>query len=124
MNNEISTAVKYQAPAIWIVLNDARYNMCEQGMRLLGLQGADAGIPPTDFVMLARSMGGDGIRVERESDLRAALEQAIASPLPYVVDVIIDPSRIAPSGGRNKSLQAQGVKSNSAAKPQISFPMV
>ena len=26
MNNEISTAVKYQIPAIWIVLNDARYN--------------------------------------------------------------------------------------------------
>ncbi len=123
MNCEISTAVKYQSPAIWIVLNDARYNMCEQGMRMLGLQGADATIPQTDFVMLARSLGADGICVANESDIHTALEKAIASPVPFVVDVIIDPTRLAPSGGRNQSLQAQGVKST-PAKEQISFPMV
>jgi thiamine pyrophosphate-dependent acetolactate synthase large subunit-like protein len=123
MNCEISTAVKYQVPAIWIVLNDARYNMCEQGMRMLGLQGADATIPQTDFVMLARSLGADGICVTSESDIHTALEKAIASPMPFVVDVIIDPTRLAPSGGRNQSLQAQGVKST-PAKEQISFPMV
>jgi thiamine pyrophosphate-dependent acetolactate synthase large subunit-like protein len=123
MNCEISTAVKYQIPAIWIVLNDARYNMCEQGMRMLGLQGADATIPQTDFVMLARSLGADGICVANESDIHTALEKAIASSIPFVVDVIIDPTRMAPSGGRNQSLQAQGVKS-SPAKEQISFPMV
>lgn len=131
MNNEISTAVKYQIPAIWIVLNDGRYNMCEQGMKMLGLQGADAKMPDTDFVMIARGMGADGVRVENEADVRAALEKAIAASGPYVIDVIIDPSRIAPSGGRNKSLQAQGVKSNSTNngngnghKEQVSFPMV
>ncbi len=66
MNNEISTAVKYQAPAIWIVLNDARYNMCYQGMKLLGLTGADALIPETDFVTIARGMGAEGARVTNE----------------------------------------------------------
>jgi acetolactate synthase-1/2/3 large subunit len=124
MNNEISTAVKYQIPAVWIVLNDARYNMCHQGMKMLGLKGADATIPQANFVMIARGMGADGIRVESESDIQAALEKAIASPVPFVVDVIIDPNRLAPSGGRNKSLAAQGVKSSPAAKEQISFPMV
>lgn len=124
MNNEISTAVKYQIPAIWIVLNDARYNMCHQGMKMLGLKGADATIPQANFVTIARGMGADGIRVESESDIQAALEKAIASPGPFVVDVIIDPNRLAPSGGRNKSLAAQGAKSSPAAKEQISFPMV
>ncbi len=123
-SEEVSTAVKYNTKAVWIVLNDSRYNMCEQGMKMLGLQGADARMPETDFVMLARSMGADGIRVERESELQSALESAIASPIPFVVDVIIDHTRLAPSGGRNKSLQAQGVKSNPAKKEQISFPMV
>ncbi|AFY46806.1 thiamine pyrophosphate-dependent enzyme, possible carboligase or decarboxylase [Nostoc sp. PCC 7524] len=126
MNNEISTAVKYQIPAVWIVLNDARYNMCHQGMKVLGLQGADAEMPPTNFAMIARGMGAEGVVVENESDVEAALEQAIAAKVPFVVDVMIDPDRPAPSGGRNKSLAAQGVKSTTTKKTahQVSFPCV
>lgn len=123
MNSEVSTAVKHQIPAVWIVLNDARYNMCEQGMKMLGLQGADAGMPQTDFVMLARSMGADGVCIHCESDIEAALEKAIASPVPFIIDVIIDPTRLAPSGARNKSLRAQ-VATSSTEAHQISFPMV
>lgn len=123
MNNEISTAVKYQVPAIWIVLNDARYNMCYQGMKLLGLTGADALIPETDFVAIARGMGADGIRVTKEGDIKAALEKAIASTGPFVLDVVIDPSRPAPSKGRNQGLASQGIKGTNSHK-QVSFPLV
>lgn len=123
MNNEISTAVKYKVPAIWIVLNDARYNMCYQGMKLLGLTGADALIPETDFVTVARGMGANGVRVTTEADLTAALEKAIACNGPFVIDVLIDPSRPAPSKGRNQGLAAQGVKATNTAK-QVSFPLV
>jgi acetolactate synthase I/II/III large subunit len=108
MNNEVNTAVKYRIPVVWIVLNDARYNMCDQGMGLLGFQSIDAKMPPTDFVMLARSMGADGIRVEREIDLQVALEKAMASLDPFVVDVAIDPSQLAPSMSRIQSLIEQG----------------
>lgn len=108
MNSEVSTAVRYQIPAVWIVLNDARYNMCAQVMPLLGFEGMDTEIPQTDFVMLARSMGADGIRVETESDVQAALEKALASPVPFVVDVVIDPSKRAPVGTRIQSLIKQG----------------
>ncbi|MEH2026197.1 thiamine pyrophosphate-dependent enzyme [Nostoc sp.] len=107
MNNEVSTAVKYQAPAVWIVLNDARYNMCKQGMALLGFKNIDAEIPSVDFVMLARSMGADGIRVERESDIPAALEKALAATGPFVVDVAIDPNQAAPVGCRVQNLMSQ-----------------
>ena len=125
MNSEVSTAVKYQLPAVWIVLNDAHYNMCNQGMALLGLKGADAQLPPTDFTLIARGMGADGVRVNHEADLEEALQSALASPRPIVVDVIIDPTRIAPSKGRNKSLSAQGVQSTAPKlKEQISFPLV
>ncbi|MBG1262448.1 thiamine pyrophosphate-binding protein [Nostoc sp. BAE] len=120
MNNEISTAVRYKIPAVWIVLNDGHYNMCYQGMTSLGFQGADATIPQTDFVLIARGMGAEGIRVEKESDLQAALEQAIASTVPFVVDVVIDPSRSAPSQGRNQTLTAPGVQS-SAVKSLTNF---
>jgi acetolactate synthase-1/2/3 large subunit len=110
MNSEINTAVKYEAPAVWIVLNDARYNMCDQGMNLQGLTGIDAQIPPADFVKIAQGMGADGIRVEKESDLEAALTKAMAATVPFVVDVIIDPTRPSPIAGRVKSLMKQGAK--------------
>lgn len=124
MNNEINTAVKYKIPAVWIVLNDARYNMCYQGMEMLGMTGADATIPETDFVMVARGMGALGIRVFKESELESALEIAMKSSVPFVVDVIIDPDSRAPSFARNQSLAAQGVKSNldKTQEAQVSFP--
>ncbi|MGF1479812.1 MAG: thiamine pyrophosphate-dependent enzyme [Cyanophyceae cyanobacterium] len=126
-SGEISTAVKYQLPAVWIVLNDAYYNMCNQGMQMLGMTGADAKLPETDFSLIARGMGAQGIRVTAEAGLAEALQQAIAAAGPVVVDVLIDPTRFAPSKGRNKSLSAQGVKTtpqDNHEEKQVSFPLV
>lgn len=107
MNSEVSTAVKYQIPAVWIVLNDGLYNMCSQGSALQGFKGMDVEIPQTDFVMLARAMGANGIRVERESDVFAALEKALVSTEPFVVDVVIDSTRLAPIARRIQGLVSQ-----------------
>ena len=108
MNSEVSTAVKFNIPAVWIVLNDGRYNMCHQGMNLQGFQGVDTAIPSTNFVHLAQAMGADGIRVESESELEAALIKALASTIPFVVDINLDPKQPAPIGGRIRSLIQQG----------------
>ncbi|MBD2414629.1 acetolactate synthase [Nostoc calcicola FACHB-389] len=108
MNSEVNTAVKYQIPAVWIVLNDARYNMCEQGMTYLGFNDVDATIPQADFVKIAQGMGSDGIRVQSEYEIQAALEKAMAATGPFVVDVVIDPTEIAPTQSRNQSLISQG----------------
>ena len=110
MNSEISTAVKYQLPAVWIVLNDGRYNMCEQGNRAQNLLGADTKLPATDFTMIARGLGAKAINVTQESELEAALLQAMAATVPFVIDVLIDPNRPAPIGGRIKGLMTQGKK--------------
>ncbi len=59
MNNEINTAVKVGAPAVWVVLNDARYNMCEQGMAILGLK-ADAAHSAGRFRACGESDGRAG----------------------------------------------------------------
>ncbi|MEH2400300.1 ScyA-related TPP-binding enzyme [Nostoc sp.] len=107
MNNEVSTAVKYQIPVVWIVLNDGRYNMCDRGMAMLGFQGVDAEIPQTDFVKIACGMGADGIRVEREPDIEAALEKAMGAINPFVVDVVIDSTQFAPIESRILNLIAQ-----------------
>ena len=77
MHNEINTAAKYAARAVWIVLNDGRYGMCEQGMDSLGLV-ADARFPAVDFVAFARAQGADGVRVDDVRELDAALGRALA----------------------------------------------
>lgn len=59
MNNEVSTAVRFEIPSVWIVLNDGRYNMCAQGMALQGLSGnipIDTEIPSTNFAAIARTV--------------------------------------------------------------------
>jgi acetolactate synthase-1/2/3 large subunit len=109
MQNEISTAVRYQTPAMWVVLNDSSYSICEQGMRSFGWEAFETDLPDTDFVMLARALGADGLRVEREGQLEESLRAGLSSGRPFVLDVRIDRREWAPAGQRNKSLQAQGI---------------
>jgi acetolactate synthase-1/2/3 large subunit len=112
MSCEISTAVHHGLPCVWIVLNDSQYGMVEHGMRALGYRETQTGIPRTDFAALARAMGADGIRVEREDEIEAALRLAMAAPGPFVVDVVIDPTARPPMGGRLDQLAAQGATGN------------
>lgn len=114
MNSEVSTAVQYQASAVWIVLNDAGYGMCRDGHRALGLTDEQVDIPQVDFAALARSMGADGIRVTTEDEVEPALRQAMAAPGPFVVDVRIDTFETSPLLKRFESLINQGNSKNVA----------
>jgi acetolactate synthase-1/2/3 large subunit len=109
MQNEINTAATYGIDVVWIVLNDARYGMIAQGMESIGWVPFETDFSPSDFVAIARGMGGDGIRVQSETELDAALERAMNAKGPFVVDVCIDREETAPAIGRNKSLVQQGV---------------
>lgn len=109
MQNEINTAATYGVDAVWIILNDARYGMIAQGMESIGWTPFETDFPRANFVSIARGMGGDGVRVQRESQVDAALERAILAKGPFVVDITIDETEQAPAIGRNQSLVKQGV---------------
>lgn len=110
MQNEISTAMALGAEVTWIVLNDSRYGMVDQGLRSYGHSDPGMGIPPVDFVALASAFGAGGARVEREAQLLPALERAMRARGPFVLDVVIDPDQRAPFGARLRSIleQTQG----------------
>ncbi|NJK52409.1 MAG: hypothetical protein HC936_05510 [Leptolyngbyaceae cyanobacterium SU_3_3] len=93
------------------MLNDARYNMCAQGMETLGLT-ADATLPEVDFASFASAQGAMGIRVENELQLEAALDRAMSTTRPCVLDVLIDPACRPPSDNRNSGPKSQMVFPN------------
>ncbi len=114
MNSEVSTAVQYQAPVIWIVLNDSGYGMCRDGHCALGLTDKNVDFPTVDFVGFARSQGADGMRVETEDMIEAALEEALRAEGPFIVDVRIDIHEASPLLRRFESLINQGNSKNVA----------
>lgn len=116
MNCEVSTAVRYRIPAVWIVLNDSSYGMVDHGMRDAGLSPVQTTIPRTNFAVLAQAMGAEGIRVTAERELQGALRRAMLAPGPCVVDVVIDATISPPAGSRFDTLRAQGVCAERTAK--------
>jgi thiamine pyrophosphate-dependent acetolactate synthase large subunit-like protein len=121
-SSEVNTAVKRCIPAVWIVLNDGRYNMCHQGMAALKMDGmADAFFPPVDFAQLAQSMGATGVLVDHEDDLDNALRLAMAATGPTVIDVMIDADLLAPTQGRNEGLRPTRLLTRNEG---MSFPVL
>ncbi|MDC3954678.1 thiamine pyrophosphate-dependent enzyme [Polyangium jinanense] len=113
MQNEINTAAKLGAEVTWIVLNDARYGMVDQGLRALGHARPEVDFPEVDFALLARSLGAEGVRVRDETQAFEALDMAMRARGPFVLDVPIDLDEPAPFGDRLRSIdhQTQGISS-------------
>jgi acetolactate synthase I/II/III large subunit len=100
------TAVEYNLPAVWVVWNNHGY-VAIRDLQLGFFGGRTIATSfeieetkepfSADFVMLARSMGADGTLVERPSDFAPALESALASGRPTLIEVKVD-REIRPRG--------------------------
>jgi len=85
---ELATAVRHRIPAVVIVFNDGAYGNVRNMQRDLHgnrLIGSDLANP--DFVRLAESFGIGGCRVTGPEGLRQALEKALASNDPALIEV-------------------------------------
>jgi acetolactate synthase-1/2/3 large subunit len=107
MFNEINTAVTAGIPAVWIVLNNARYGMTHAGMKAVGFEPRGTEFEEVDFAGVARAMRCAARRVNDEAELDAALDAAMRAEGPFLIDVLIDPEQPAPGNQRNQSLREQ-----------------
>ena len=90
--SELETAVRLNLPYVAVVGTDARWNA------EYNLQVRDYGpnrtfgceLNPTRYEMVASALGGHGELVENAVDLPGALERALASGKPAVVNVMIE----------------------------------
>jgi acetolactate synthase-1/2/3 large subunit len=98
---ELETAVRYGINTVTIVNNNHSLNQEKRGNeRYYGGEPGNVDelwvFPDTDFAKLAEDMGGFGIRVRHPGEIQGALDKAMASGKPAVVDVVSDINGIAP----------------------------
>jgi len=118
----VSTAVEYDMPAVWLVWNNGGYISIRDQQRGYFGPGRDlatsfqravkgdseegmgrwagGGEPYSpDFAAMARSMGAQGLTVTSPGDLGDALQTALDSGVPTVVDVTVDANIAPPAAG-------------------------
>jgi acetolactate synthase-1/2/3 large subunit len=107
--NAVATAVEYDIPAVWVVWNNTGYGSI-RGQQATFF-GADREIATrfrhratgelysTDIAAIARAMGADGSRIDSPDEVADAVEAAIKSDRPTVLDVRVDSTTAAPATG-------------------------
>jgi len=101
---ELPTAVQYDAPVTWVVLNNdslgwIKYHQKRMGDRYIS---TDFDVQP-DFVGIARANRCFGERVTEPGEVRSALERALQANedgIPAVLDFVIDPWDFGPGFDR------------------------
>ena len=95
---EFATAVQYDANIVVILLDNGQYGTIrmhqerEYPGRVVGTQ-----LRNPDFAALARAYGGHGETVLATEDFEPAFERALASKLPAILHVKVDPEAITPT---------------------------
>lgn len=90
---EVITAVNYNIPVIWFILNNQSLAMISdlQNIMFGGRKVASTFINP-DFVKLAEAMGAIGTRITKPEEVEPVIKEALRNKKPTVIDVLIDPN--------------------------------
>jgi len=76
---ELSTAAELDLAPIFVVFVDASLALIDLKQRQRQLSNAGVEFARHDFAALGRALGGNGVRVSSRVELRAALQDAMAS---------------------------------------------
>ena len=90
--NEMATAARQNLPLIQIVINNHVLGMVRQWQDLFYEKHYSATIldDGVDFVKLAEALGAEGYRATTRAEFADALQKALASKKPVLIDCIID----------------------------------
>ena len=110
---EVETICRYHLPVCVVVMNN---NGIYRGTDVNASGGSD--VAPTVFVkgaryeLLMEAFGGIGVQARTPGELRAAMEEAIRSRKPTLINAIIDET-VGTESGRITSLNPQSTQKNS-----------
>jgi pyruvate dehydrogenase (quinone) len=89
---EFATAVKYNLPIVVVIIKNNTLGQIKwEQIVFLGNPEYGCELQEINFAKYAEACGGLGFSVEKPDQIRPALEQALASGKPSVVEVYVDP---------------------------------
>jgi len=89
---DFATAVKYNLPIVVIIIKNNTLGQIKwEQIVFLGNPEYGCDLWPIHFAQFAEACGGVGISVDDPSEIRPALEKALACGRPCVVEVTVDP---------------------------------
>lgn len=102
---EVSTAYNYDAPVLFIVVNNGRLDMVEKGMRkMIGTSIGGIYETPLDAKLFAESMGATAFTCLTPFELSSRIEEALQlikeTDKPIVIEALVDENEIPPTMGR------------------------
>jgi len=92
---EMDTAARFKLPVVLIVGNDAGWGL-ERELQSWGTGGAPTvacELQPARYDLVMKAFGGDGETIDQPEEVRPALERALASRVPYCLNVKIRGAR-------------------------------
>ena len=92
---DLLTIPQYQMPLKIVLFNNHRLGMVQMEMEVAGLPHYGVELKNPNFAAVAEAIGLMGLRVEDPAEVRPALEKALASSGPALVDVVTDPNVLA-----------------------------
>jgi pyruvate oxidase len=87
------TAVKYHLPIKVFIFNNQQLGMIMQEQKMEGYPNWQTELQNLDYAAYARECGGIGINVKTPEELPEAVEKALASDKPVIVNIETDPMR-------------------------------
>lgn len=103
---EFHTAAREGIPIIIALMDNHSYgNIWYRANKMGAGPESLTDIPGIDWVEYAKSMGGDGERVDKPEDIAAAVQRALESKKPYLLDLQIDKKYPTPIQPWNQSVQ-------------------
>jgi benzoylformate decarboxylase len=108
------TAARHNINAKFVICNNASYRLLQLNIEQYWQEQSitphdyplafDLSTPPLKFVEMARGMGVAGIRVEHPWEIDAAVEQMLAHPGPFLLDLVLEsnthPERVGATCGQ------------------------
>lgn len=89
---ELSTAVEAGVAVVVIVFNDSALSLIDIKQQSRGLAPRGVRWQQRDFAKVMQALGGIGLAAADEAQYTAALETALASGKPCLIDVLVDPA--------------------------------
>ncbi len=90
--SEFITAVENNVPVFTVIMNNQSLGMVRQFQKQFygnKIYAADYQRSP-DFAKFAEAMGGEGVMVERASEIGEALRRGLKSDVPFIADIRVD----------------------------------